>query len=99
MSSAVIAALDEVRGRCVTVKIHWPDTCPGLDPAIDKITVFLNKAMKGTFTVENEQDLAETLYSVREYCKWLIKEYPETKRECKPLAKLINKLVTLEGQL
>lgn len=99
MSSAVIAALDEVRGRCVAVKIKFPDTCAGLDPAIDRIGVFLRKASRGTFTVENEQELAETLYSVREYCKWLIKEYPETKRECKPLAKLIHKLVTLEGHL
>lgn len=99
MSSAVLAALDEVKGRCILVKINYPDTCAGLDPAIDKITVFMRKAMKGTFSVEHEQELAETLYSTREYCKWLVKNYPETKRECEPLANLINKLVTTEGQL
>lgn len=99
MSSAVIAALDEVKGRCIAVKINFPDTCVAMDAAIDKITVFVRKAMKGTFTVEHEQDLAETLYSTREYCKWLLKEYPETRRECKPLVNLIDKLVTLEGRL
>jgi hypothetical protein len=99
MSSAVLAALDEVKGRCITIRTLYPDTCAGLDPAIDKITVYLRKATKGTFSVYHEQDLAETLYAVREYCKWLIKEYPVIKPECAPLANLINKLVTTEGQL
>jgi hypothetical protein len=98
MSSAIISALDEVRGRCVTLKVNFPDTCAGVDPAIDKIQVFMRKAAKGTFSIENEKDLAETLYGVREYCRWLMKEYPEANNETKPLFHLINRLVTAEGE-
>lgn len=97
MSSAIIAALDEVRGRCITLKVQFPDTCAGVEPAIDKLDVFLRKATKGTFSVYHEQDLAETLWGVKTYCDWLQKEYPEANAETKPLANLINRLVTTQG--
>lgn len=96
MSSAVLAALDEVKGRCTLLKVNFPDTCAGVDPAIDKISVFMRKATKGTFTLDHEQDLANTLYGVKTYCQWLVKEYPETRAECLPLIKTINYLVMVE---
>jgi hypothetical protein len=97
MTTAIIAALDEVRGRATLIKVKFPDTCSGLDPLLDRIDVFMRKAAKGTFSLEHEQDLAEELFSVREFCRWLAKEYPETKPETEPLFNLINRLVTLEG--
>ena len=97
MSSKVIAALDEVRGRCVGLKVNFPDTCAGVDPAIDKIQVFIRKATKGVFTLEHEQDLADTLYGVKTYCDWLIKEYPETRGDCIPLMKTIDYLIMVES--
>ena len=93
--SSEIEALSEIKGRCIAMKVKYVDTCGGVDPVIDLIDKFLQVFIKRPLTPQEAQELAESLYGLREYLKWLLKEYPEV-TEAKPLVENINWLLTTD---
>ena len=91
--SSELACLDEIKGRCLAIGINWPDTGVRVRPAIEQIDHFLNLAVKGEQTQRDISLLAEELYSLRDYLREILGEYPEVKPDFAPTIKAIDYLL------
>lgn len=88
-----IACLEEIKGRCLTINVCFPDTGPRMRSAVEALNEALNLAVKGPMQRKSLDDLIEELYDLREYLKFVIIEAPETKSEIQPTIECINYLM------
>ena len=88
-----ISALEELKGRCLAINVCYLDTGVRMRPAIECITRHLNEVVKRPLQQKEIDELAEEIYDLREYFKYVMKESPETEKEIKPAIKVINYLI------
>lgn len=88
--SSEIACLDEIRGRCIAVRVNWPDTDPRMQSAVAEISEHLHTLSKRPLNEIELQALDEELTDLRGYLVYVTEQAPETKKEIDPLIKAIN---------
>lgn len=88
-----LACLDEIKGRCTAISIAYLDTGVRMRPAIEQIEHTMGLAVKGPLTEKEVNDLGNELYSLRDYLKEILAEYPEVKGEFEPTIKAIDYLL------
>lgn len=91
--SSELAVLDEIYGRCWAINVNFPDTGPRMTTAREVIGRIKNQAVKGGLTPQEIDELAEEIHNLREYLRFIVKEYPETKGEIEPQIKAISYLL------
>lgn len=91
--SSEIAALEELKGRCLAISVAYIDTGIRMRPAIECIQKHLNEVVKRPLREDETQELAEEILSLREYLKLIRKHYPEVKPEFDPTIKVCDWLV------
>lgn len=91
--SSEIAALEELKGRCLAISVAYLDTGVRMRPAIECIQKHLNDAVKGPIRPEAAQELAEEILNLREYLKLIKKHYPEVTKDFDPTIKVCDWLV------
>lgn len=94
--SSELAALDELKGRCIFLKIQYPDTGVRMDPALDVIKKNLGEAAKRPLLPNEVQELAEEVLDLREYLKTIREKYPEVSRDFDPTIKVCNWLLSTD---
>jgi len=88
-----LACLDEIKGRCLAISIAYIDTGVRMRPAIEQITRTMSQASKGPLTEKEVAEISGELYSLRDYLKEILAEYPEVKGEFEPTIKAIDYLL------
>jgi len=88
-----LACLDEIKGRCVAISVAYLDTGVRMRPAIEQIEHSMGLAVKGPLTEREINTLSDELYSLRDYLKEILAEYPEVKGEFEPTIKAIDYLL------
>jgi len=96
MMSQELSALDEIKGRCTFIKVEYPDTAVRMEPTIDLINRLMGVAVKRGLTKQEVDELAEDLYSLREYLKEIQSKYPEVKKDFTPTIDVCNWLLSLD---
>lgn len=91
--SSELAALDELKGRCLAIQVAYLDTGVRMNPAIEKFTKYLGEASKRPLLQNELDDLTEEIGSLREYFRSMIKDYPEVKREFLPAIRVCDYLI------
>jgi hypothetical protein len=91
--SSELACLEEIRGRCIAINVNYPDTGVRIRPAVEQIEKSMGIAVKGTLTNAQVSELAEELYSLREYLKSIMAEHQEVKGEFEPTIRAISYLL------
>ena len=93
--SQEIAALEELKGRCLAISVAYLDTGIRMRPAIERITKHLNDAVRAPLRPEATQELAEELLNLREYLKLIRKHYPEVKPDFDPTIRVCDYLLEI----
>ena len=88
--SSEIACLEEIRGRCMAVRINWPDTEPLMQSAYAEISEHLHTLSKRPLTDIELNALIEELTNLKNYIEFVLKQAPETSGEIKPLLAAID---------
>jgi hypothetical protein len=91
--SSEIAALNELKGRCLALKVVWLDTGYRMEVADQRLTKFLNDAVKRPLLPEEVQELGEEIMSIRSYLKEVRDKYPEVRGEFDPTIRVCDWLV------
>jgi hypothetical protein len=91
--SSEIAALSELKGRCLAIKVVWLDTGYRMEVADQRLTKFLNDAVKRPLLPEEVQELGEEIMSIRSYLKEVRDKYPEVRGEFDPTIRVCDWLV------
>lgn len=91
--SSEIAALDELKGRLTSIEVVYIDTGVRVHQAIVAIDKAIQTAVERLLTPAEVNELAEELYSLRQYLLEIRKEYPEVRGEFDPTIGVINYLL------
>ena len=91
--SSEIAALEELKGRCLAININYPDTGIRMRPAIECFTKHLGEAVKRPLKQHEVTEIAEEILDLRLYFQDIMNEYPEVKKDFLPAIKVCNYLV------
>jgi hypothetical protein len=94
--SSELAALEELKGRCLAIQVAYLDTGVRMGPAVVTLNKFLGEAVKRPLFPQETQELAEEILDIREYLKDVLKKYPEVKREFEPTIKVCDYLVSID---
>lgn len=91
--SQELAALEELKGRCLAIQVVWLDTGVRMQSAIQTFTKHINEAVKRPLLPQETQELAEEILDLRQYFVDVRKKCPEVRREFDPAIKVCNWLV------
>ena len=91
--SSELAALEELKGRCQSIKVCYLDTGVRMEPAIDTLQKFIEIAIKRPLISEEVDELGEEIASLRGYLMEILKKYPEVKRDFKPTIEVCDWLI------
>lgn len=91
--SSELAALEELKARCLAIQVVWLDTGFRMQSAIQTFTKHINEAVKRPLLPQETQDLAEEILDLREYLKDVRNRYPEVRGEFDPTIKVCDWLI------
>lgn len=94
--SSEIAALDELKGRCTFLKVEYPDTTIRMDSALEVFVKMMGRAVKRGLTKEEIDELAEEMYSLRDYLRLVRNKYPEVRKDFDPTIKVCDWLLSTD---
>lgn len=95
--SSELAALEELKGRCLAIAVAYLDTGVRMRPALECFTKHLGEAAKRPLLPQEIDELAEEISDLRGYLTEIQKKYPEVKRDFSPTIKVCDYLLSFEG--